>query len=389
MAENKSRLTLARAAIRPRMHGRLLLAGPPGAGKTYSALTIAEVLAGPDGKILVIDTEKESAQTYADLFQFDHLKWAAPFDPRALAATIMDAGHSYDVVMIDSFSHFWRKKGGTLDIAGGKFTGWQDARPAQEDITEAILEVDAHAIVCCRSKMDHVQETGADGKIRVTKLGMATQQDDDFEYEVNISIELDMQHVLQVGKSRTNAVPVGTTFTAGHADEFAATYRDWLEGGEPIADRGDVDALIASLNAIPDRGAKVEAKNEFLAVFGRPEFLLVSRLPDAQEWVDAKVAPPPVAPTAPPQANPAEDAALRAEVHEMLWTRVLALPAASIEAVSEWCKANGVTFTDTELDPTPPTPELLDVISAAEAAALPESGTVKGSEAKSKAGASA
>ena len=289
MPPTKSRLTLARAAIRPAMHGKMMLSGPSGAGKTFTSLSIAEVLAGAEGKILLIDTEKESALTYADLFTFDHIRWAAPFDPRELQETLIDAGREFDAVIVDSFTHFWRGTGGTLDIAGGKFTGWKDARPAQVDVVEAVLEADCHVIVCCRSKMEHVQQQTANGKFEVVKLGMAVQQDDDFEYEVNVSVEMDMQHLMQVGKSRTNAIPVGRQFPAGHAPEFAALYRDWLKGGEPVATHEDVQALIDALNRISDQGDKVQAKQGFLATFGRPEFLLRSRLDEARSWVADRV----------------------------------------------------------------------------------------------------
>lgn len=289
MAPTKSRLTLARAAIRPAMRGKVMLSGPAGAGKTYTALVIAETLALADDPILHIDTEKESALTYADGFQFEHLRWAPPFDPRELQDTLIDASGKYGVVVIDSFSHFWRGSGGVLDIANGRFTGWKDARPAQVDVVEAILECDAHVIVCCRSKMDHVQEELPGGKKVVTKLGMAAIQDDDLEYEVNVAIEMDMQHVLHVGKSRTNAIPVGRQFGAGHAPEFASLYRDWLKGGEPVAPREQVAALVASLDTITPQSERVKAKQMFLEFFGRPEFLLISRMPEAAGWVAEQV----------------------------------------------------------------------------------------------------
>lgn len=285
----KSRLTLARAAIRPSMWGRMLLTGPSGAGKTWTGLVIAETLVHPNGKILVIDTEKESALTYADKFRFDHLPWKAPFDPRELADTLLDPQNPYDCILIDSFTHFWRGSGGTLDIANGKFTGWKDARPAQVDVTEAILEADCHVIACIRQTMEHAQIAKAGGGFEVVKLGLAPEQDKDFEYEVNVSIEIDMQHTLQISKSRTADVPVGRTFHAGHAADFATLYRDWLKGGEPVADKADVDALVASLDSIADRGERVKSKAMFLDCFGRPEFLLVSRMPEAIEWVAAQV----------------------------------------------------------------------------------------------------
>lgn len=281
-----SRLNLAAPAVRPALKARLMLAAPSGGGKTKTGLIIATVLADDDnGKILVIDTEKESALTYADDFTFVHLPWRPPYDPRELATTIEEAGREYSVVMIDSTSHFWRKKGGTLDIAGGKFTGWADARPAQEDLVDAVLSCGAHVILCVRSKQEHVQEVDPKtGKHVVKKLGMAAQQDDDLEYELNIACELDMKHEIAVSKSRCDAVPVGRTFGAGHAQELAELYRDWLKVGEPPAPQAVVDGLVARIQALPDEQRKA-CKGEFMATLGKPELMREARVPEAEALV--------------------------------------------------------------------------------------------------------
>jgi len=283
---NQSRLTLARAGIRPEMKGRVMMSGPPGAGKTYTGLVIATTLVGPHGRILVIDSEKESSLTYADVFDFDQLPWNPPFDPTALSLTLKEAAETYDCIIVDSFSHFWRKQGGVLDIAGDNVRGWKSARPIQENLIETLLDIDAHVIVCCRSKMDHLIEQ-KDGKTVVTKAGIKAQQDDDLEYEVNVAVELDMPHVLHVVKSRTNAVPVGSQYLAGLAGDFAQEYRDWLKSGEPVAAKQATDALAEGLNQIEDEGERRKAKAQFLNTFGRPEFLLVSRLEEAKQWVVA------------------------------------------------------------------------------------------------------
>lgn len=286
---NQSRLTLARAAIRPEMKGRVMLSGPAGAGKTYTAHVIATTLVGPGGRILTIDSEKESSLTYADVFTFDHLRWNPPFDPTALSLTLKEAQSSYDAVIIDSFSHWWRKQGGVLDIAGDNVRGWKSARPIQEDLIETLLDVDMHVIVCCRSKMEHlIEERG--GKMTVTKMGIKAQQDDDLEYEVNVALEVDMPHVLHVVKSRTNAVPVGAQYLAGLAGDFAQQYREWLAAGEEVAAKEDTDALRDAIRSIEDDGLRSRAIGEFLDVFGRPEFLLVSRLAEARQWVADVVA---------------------------------------------------------------------------------------------------
>jgi hypothetical protein len=47
------------------------LACPAGSGKTWDALEAATVLAGPNGKIAGIDTERGSMSLYAEDFNFD------------------------------------------------------------------------------------------------------------------------------------------------------------------------------------------------------------------------------------------------------------------------------------------------------------------------------
>lgn len=292
--ENRSRLGLATPAIRPGMKGRMLVAGPSGSGKTYTSLLIAMTLREhvDTASVVMIDTEKDSGRTYADEFvledgspAYKHISWAAPYNAVDLAMTLRDASGKYDVVIVDSHSHFWRGQGGVLDVAGGRWTGWAEARPMHVDMIDAILSCDCHVILCARMTQEHEQVKNPNGKIEVVKLGMKIQQDADLEYEVNIALELDMNHVLRVTKSRTRAVPVGKEFIAGHAEEFGGQYRDWLKGGEPAASKDQIDNLVSTLNRIADPANRMRSKQQFVETFGRPEMLLVSRLPEAAEWV--------------------------------------------------------------------------------------------------------
>jgi hypothetical protein len=236
-----SRLANAKPAVRPSLKARLMLSGPAGAGKTYSALEIGGTLGE---RILVIDTERESSLTYADEFSFTHLPWHEPYDPRELARELQEAADQFDVIIVDSLSHFWGGQGGTLDIADGKFGGWKTARPAQNDVVQSILAAPAHIIVCVRSAIEHVQELDPKtGKQVVKKLGLSPKQDKDLEYELNLAAEIDIDHRISVSKSRTTAVPVGRSFPAGHARDLGKEYAAWLESGEPFADADTRAAL--------------------------------------------------------------------------------------------------------------------------------------------------
>lgn len=247
-----SRLAQAKPAIRPSLKARLMLSGPAGSGKTYSSLEIADELGE---RILVIDTEKESALTYADDFAFTHLPWRAPFDPRELGGTLVDAGADFDVIVVDSFAHFWTGSGGTLDIADGRFGGWKTARPAQSDAVDGILSSAAHVIIAVRAKIEYVQEEVIDGgrrKQTVKKLGMAPQQDATLEYELNLAAELDIEHRLSISKSRSTAVPVGRTFAPGHARDLGKLYAEWLASGEAFADLEIRAAIDTARRALSD-----------------------------------------------------------------------------------------------------------------------------------------
>lgn len=278
-----SRLTQVRQAVRPSLKGRMMLAGPSGSGKTRSGLIIATELA-EGGRILGIDTEQQSMLTYADDFTFEHLGWQPPFNPRELTQLIAEAGDTYAVILVDSLSHFWRGEGGTLDIASGKFTGWKEARPAQESLVDGIIRSGAHIILTARSKVEYTQEI-ENGRHVVKKLGMAAQQDDNLEFEMNVAAELSMDHTATISKSRTTALPVGRAFGINRTAEMARVYLEWLKGGEPLAGKEDLDALKSAMNRIEPPELRKECKAGFVNEFGNPEFLLASKVEAAREFV--------------------------------------------------------------------------------------------------------
>src|ERR1700730_17261955 len=101
-----------RRAVKRDAKVRLALTGPSGSGKTYTLLRIASELGGP---IALVDTERCSAEKYADLFEFDTLPLES-FSPDVVPQLIEPAvSQGYRALIIDSFSHFWSGTDGELD----------------------------------------------------------------------------------------------------------------------------------------------------------------------------------------------------------------------------------------------------------------------------------
>ena len=64
-------------ATKKQTRGRLALIGPPGSGKTYTSLLVAQHLGK---KVALIDTEHASAAKYGDRYTFD-TRVLTNFDP--------------------------------------------------------------------------------------------------------------------------------------------------------------------------------------------------------------------------------------------------------------------------------------------------------------------
>lgn len=212
---------------------RMAVDGPPGSGKTYTALTIAKLLGE---KVALIDSEYGSASKYADKFEFDTLELPDHRIERYTAAIQEAAAAGYAVLIIDSLSHAWAGKGGALETvdklkAASKsknaFTeGWSTVTPLQHKMFDAILSYPGHVICTLRTKMAY-EIVGGQPK----KIGLAPVQRDGVEYEFDIALSLTHNGMLSVGKSRCPSVPVGMNADRADAPEMTKNIVAWLSEG--------------------------------------------------------------------------------------------------------------------------------------------------------------
>jgi hypothetical protein len=227
-------------AVRQKARLRLALTGPSGSGKTWGALLIAK---GLGGKIAVIDTERESASLYVHLCEFDTLNLSAPYTPERYIEAIKaaeDAG--YDTLIIDSITHEWSGVGGCLELVdeiakaryrGNSWSAWNDVTPRHRALLDVILHSKLHIITTLRSKTETAQ-TEENGRKKVVKLGMKSEQRDGYEYEMTVVLDIVHDgHYAMASKDRTGLFADKDPHVI--SEQTGAMLLDWLESGaEPV-----------------------------------------------------------------------------------------------------------------------------------------------------------
>lgn len=108
-----------RKAIRTGTKPLIGFYGLSGGGKTFTALLCARGLVGPDGKIVVVDTESGRGSLFADIpiiGGYDVIDLEPPFTPSRYLNAIKTAEAAADCTIVDSMSHMWEGEGGVLDM---------------------------------------------------------------------------------------------------------------------------------------------------------------------------------------------------------------------------------------------------------------------------------
>jgi hypothetical protein len=287
-----TRLSLSMPAEREARPARILLSGLNAPDLTLTAFTLAAGLAAGDA-FLVIDTERRTALTHAGAFEFEHLPWAAPYDPTELAHDMFEGARRWPVVVIDCLSRFWGDSGGVRDIADGvgrglKPSGWDNARPAHRRLMAALTEARAHVIVTCRTQVETVAGVDLAGQPVVTLLPGRIMQDDLVAAEMDVHGRVDAAtRILRVESSRIPTIRPGLLVDPVELDDVAATYREWCEQGAAMADLDEVQLLRERLDRIhpgddkPAREARAAAKQRFVQALGLPQHLRARQMAEA------------------------------------------------------------------------------------------------------------
>ena len=223
-------------AMRKKARLRLALTGPSGSGKTYSALLVAK---GIGGKIAFIDTEKGSASLYSDIAEFDVLELEPPFSPERFIEAIKSAEDAgYETLIVDSITHEWAGVGGCLELVdtiakakyrGNSWSAWSEINPRHRLFLDAILRSPMHIIATMRSKTETAQ-VEENGRKKVAKLGMKSEQRDGVEYEFTTVLDIANEtHHAIASKDRTKLFSNSDPLVL--SEDTGKQLLNWLESG--------------------------------------------------------------------------------------------------------------------------------------------------------------
>ena len=231
-------------------------------------MLIAKGLAGSWDKVAIIDTENGSADLYSHLGDFNVLQLTAPYHPEKYIDAIHECEQAgMEVIIIDSITHEWSGVGGCLELQQiaterqrikNTYTAWKEVTPRHQKFIDAVLQSNCHIITTVRSKTDYLQ-VEHEGKKSIQKVGMAQVTRDGFEYELTVSLELDVNHYAVTSKDRTCLFEGKPSFIP--SEETGKMLKEWCESGvdirkqclddiEKCQSKAEVDALIVKYDSL-------------------------------------------------------------------------------------------------------------------------------------------
>ncbi|MDE5482778.1 ATP-binding protein [Elizabethkingia meningoseptica] len=227
---------------------KMALQGSAGAGKTFSALLLAQGLTnGNFSKVAIIDTENGSADLYAHLGNYNVLPLTPPFTPEVYIKAIEICEQAgMEVIILDSISHCWDE---LLDfhsrLAGNSFTNWNKVTPRQKAFVDKLLQANAHIIATMRTKQDYVLNQ-KDGKYIPEKVGLKAVQKDGLDYEFTLVFDVDIKHYVTISKDRTGLFMGKPEFII--ASETGSKILNWCNNGSE--DRPVVNTIVKSMENV-------------------------------------------------------------------------------------------------------------------------------------------
>lgn len=244
------------------------LTGGPGAGKTFSALTLATGIKHVrGGDIIVIDTEHNRALKYAGQFEFRHVNFSPPFNPDDfLSAVRQQLPSNPACIIVDSASDEHEGEGGVLDMQAGfvetlsvqwkssrdavGMAAWKLAKEPRKRMMNGFLQIETPLIFCFRAR-EKTKPIKTGNKTVPTNIGWQPIAPSEIVHNMDVMCVLPLKsdgvpmwHSDKVGEDFVIKLPEqfksiltdGRALNADMGEALAA----WAMGGERTATTNDL-----------------------------------------------------------------------------------------------------------------------------------------------------
>lgn len=239
------------------------LYGPPGSGKTFTALLVAEGLANlTKKKVAVVDTEHGSdfyckevktRQCHPAAFDFDAIYTRALTE--VISAVKGVSPDEYSVLVIDSVTHLWEAAraayaGRTTRIGTIPMQAWGQIKKPYKDLMSFMLSSPLHVIICGRQGVEYETDEETD---ELKAVGVKMKAEGETPYEPHILLRMEA-----IRPKKTNEL---ATIVA-----YAEKDRTGVLAGRSFVNPNFESLCTPLLGLLGDKQAQMQTEDESAAI---------------------------------------------------------------------------------------------------------------------------